>query len=73
MRDCGIGCSPFVYLAISLHKKAPPQFAEELLFNNSCYKGLRMDYTQSRYLRQSLRAFRTALFSEVLLSFGVLS
>lgn len=21
MRDCGIGCSPFVYLAISLHKK----------------------------------------------------
>ncbi len=31
MRDCGIGCSPSFYLVISLHKKAPPQFAEELL------------------------------------------
>lgn len=31
MRDCGVCCSPFVYIAISLHKKAPPQFAEELL------------------------------------------
>ena len=32
MRDCGICCSPFVYIAISLHKKAPPQFAEELFY-----------------------------------------
>ncbi len=33
MRDCGIGCSPFVYIYYDIiwHKKAPPQFAEELL------------------------------------------